>query len=165
MPYARKHASNGLFFCYLLWHGVHGQTHVKLSSCLVCPVLFFAQYTTRLPPAGPTRPLLVPHATAMPSPPLPPHPGTATPTARDPNLSSGNHKEPRHAWCLDSHPRLHTRTTHPYTGALPTYAQPTPNGHWALGVAPPAPLAPRSHTATPTACESNLPRQWQPRHV
>jgi hypothetical protein len=80
---------------------------------------------------------------------------TTTPTARDSNLGSGNQDMSR----LSTPAYLNDAPIHGLT-AIYHYAY----FQQILGVAP-SPLAPRPHTSTPAARDSNLDSGWQPRHV
>jgi hypothetical protein len=80
---------------------------------------------------------------------------TATRTARDSNLDSGNLDMSR----LSTLAYLNDAPIHGLT-AIYLYAY----FQQILGVAP-SPLAPRPHTSTPAARDSNLDSGWQPRHV
>jgi hypothetical protein len=76
---------------------------------------------------------------------LAPRPRPATPTARDPNLGSGNHDISR----LPTPAYPGSTPIHGLTDRRPAYSQRI------SGAAPPF-LAPRPHTTTPTARDPNL---------
>jgi hypothetical protein len=126
---------------------MYGPNYVKLSRVFAVELLsmFIGHYAALTTP-GPIRPPLVSqpchHRLHSPR----PHPCTATPAARDPNLDSGNHDHDMSRLPALAYPN--DAPIHGLTDVPPAYSQRI------LGVA----LAPRSRqdTATPAARDPNL---------